>query len=170
MSDRVATAVPRTDRALSTIRSSAACRPGPSARCFAMASPLLPVEPPPAPAGGRRIWTRARWFVLFAVFVILAVLVFRNVVRPLIELARGPKDDPRRVEVIEDGLGLTKSRFASYDAGCATVSDVAAGNFHDSPGDEVLIVDCNQARIYDRSGAALGSVRFAAQMSQPHVV
>jgi hypothetical protein len=164
-----ATPVPRPIGAFYN-RAPAACRMPPPARCFAMSSPLLPVEPPPAGVGGRRLWTRARWFVLVAVFAVLAVLVFRNVVRPLLDLARGPKDDPRRVEVIEDGLGLTKSSFARYDVGCTIVTDVATGNFHEDPGDEVLIADCNQARIYDRSGRPLGSVRFAAQMNFAHVV
>ncbi|HLE22294.1 MAG TPA: hypothetical protein VJB88_14375 [Vicinamibacteria bacterium] len=111
------------------------------------------------------------------VSALLAIFGLVYVFLQIIEFGRanlestGPPlpDHLREIRVVEDRLGLTKTTFLSYQAGCTTITDIATGDFHEDPGEEVLLIDCQQAQVVDVAGQPMRSIRFAKPLRFPKI-
>jgi len=76
----------------------------------------------------------------------------------------------REVKVLQDRIGLRRSVFARHATNCSSVTDIAVGDFDPSPGQEVLVVDCEKSRTFDLSGRPLGLRRFPRRMRHPKIL
>lgn len=71
------------------------------------------------------------------------------------------------IRVVEDRLGLSKTPFVSYKAGCSTVTDISLGDFHENAGEEMLLIDCERAQVVDLTGRILRTIQFAKPLRFP---
>jgi hypothetical protein len=76
----------------------------------------------------------------------------------------------REVKVLQDRIGLRRSVFARHATNCTSVTDIAVGDFDASPGQEVLVVDCEKSSTFDLSGRSLGQRRFPRPMRYPKIL
>lgn len=98
-------------------------------------------------------------------YVFLQIIAFG---RANLEFSGPPlPDDLREIRVVEDRLGLTKTTFLSYQTGCTTITDIATGDFHENPGEELLLIDCHQAQVMDLAGNPMRTIQFAKSLAFP---
>lgn len=82
---------------------------------------------------------------------------------------RAIPENLREMRVLDDRLGLSKAPFLNYHARCSTVTDIAVGEFHETAGEELLLIDCQHAQVVDLAGRTLRTVQFAEALNFPKV-